>query len=393
MTKIISAAILCLLLVSCGPPQDEHGTSQDENRTYVDFSGLEKPWEATQLDNDSNVIARYSECYWDAIRGEFTVEAAPISMDDQSRVIELQGTAEGATFTDDYLKAMSEVENVAIGRETLHKNLTGSCNTAGGNVALHENVSGKYNTAMGNMAMFKNKVGNWNTAYGAFALFNNEENGNTALGADALFGNRWGHSNTAVGMQALTAVNDNGSRNVAIGYQAGLGNRNGSGNIFIGYKAGLKSSAQRVKSHHEIRLDSRLLIANGPEPVNELIVGNFANGSVQINQNLYSTRSFIVADRRLMTDISPVSNRRPSIFQLKGKRYRLSGQESDDIGFIAQDVEKIFPELISVDERGFKAVNYSKLIVLLITQLSAQEQKIKNLTNRIEQQEEFLRKN
>ena len=35
MIKIISAAILCLLLVSCGPPQDGHGTREYNNGTYV----------------------------------------------------------------------------------------------------------------------------------------------------------------------------------------------------------------------------------------------------------------------------------------------------------------------------------------------------------------------
>jgi len=36
MIKIISAAILGLLLVSCGPPQDSHGTHESDDRTkYV----------------------------------------------------------------------------------------------------------------------------------------------------------------------------------------------------------------------------------------------------------------------------------------------------------------------------------------------------------------------
>ena len=35
MKKVIAAAILCLLLVSCGPPQDGHGTYEYNNGTYV----------------------------------------------------------------------------------------------------------------------------------------------------------------------------------------------------------------------------------------------------------------------------------------------------------------------------------------------------------------------
>ena len=107
MKKIISAAILCLLLVSCGPPQDGHGTYEYDNGTYVGaykdgnmhgqdtytFSdGTEyigewknnlrhgqgtdtfatgpmyvgekkdgKPWEGNEYNKNRNVIATYSE--------------------------------------------------------------------------------------------------------------------------------------------------------------------------------------------------------------------------------------------------------------------------------------------------------------------------------------------
>jgi hypothetical protein len=85
MKKVISAAILCLLLVSCGPPQDGHGTHEfDDGVKYVGewkdgrshgqgtmtwadgrkYVGEWKDgweWAGTYYDKDGNVIATSSE--------------------------------------------------------------------------------------------------------------------------------------------------------------------------------------------------------------------------------------------------------------------------------------------------------------------------------------------
>jgi cell shape-determining protein MreC len=43
------------------------------------------------------------------------------------------------------------------------------------------------------------------------------------------------------------------------------------------------------------------------------------------------------------------------------------------IGFIAQEVEKIVPEVVRTDEKGFKSVEYSKVVALLIEALKEQQ--------------------
>jgi hypothetical protein len=42
------------------------------------------------------------------------------------------------------------------------------------------------------------------------------------------------------------------------------------------------------------------------------------------------------------------------------------GQSGKDLGVIAQEVEQVFPELVGVDQRGYKTVNYIGLIAPLI---------------------------
>ena len=48
------------------------------------------------------------------------------------------------------------------------------------------------------------------------------------------------------------------------------------------------------------------------------------------------------------------------------------------IGLLAQDIEKVFPELVS-ENNGIKSVNYQGLVPVLINALKEQEERIKRL--------------
>ena len=54
-----------------------------------------------------------------------------------------------------------------------------------------------------------------------------------------------------------------------------------------------------------------------------------------------------------------------------------------DVGIIAQEVEKVLPEVVETRENGYKAVKYEKLTALLIQALNEQQKEIKNLKTRI----------
>ena len=50
------------------------------------------------------------------------------------------------------------------------------------------------------------------------------------------------------------------------------------------------------------------------------------------------------------------------------------------MGVIAQEVEKIFPELVSTNANGYKSVNYIGLIPVMIESIKDQQQQINELT-------------
>ena len=56
------------------------------------------------------------------------------------------------------------------------------------------------------------------------------------------------------------------------------------------------------------------------------------------------------------------------------------------IGVLAQDIEKVFPELVS-ESNGVKSVNYQGLVPVLINALKEQDSKMKEQDNKMNEQE------
>jgi hypothetical protein len=57
------------------------------------------------------------------------------------------------------------------------------------------------------------------------------------------------------------------------------------------------------------------------------------------------------------------------------------GRSGKDLGVIAQEVEQVFPELVRVDHRGYKMVNYAGLVAPLIEAVKELDARITALEN------------
>ena len=90
------------------------------------------------------------------------------------------------------------------------------------------------------------------------------------------------------------------------------------------------------------------------------------------------------SDARLKKDIDPINLGLEAILQLEGKTYKWSDtsrSQQTHIGLIAQEVEKVIPELVTEDENGFKAIAYAKLTTILIEAIKEQQIRITELEN------------
>ena len=61
-----------------------------------------------------------------------------------------------------------------------------------------------------------------------------------------------------------------------------------------------------------------------------------------------------------------------------------------NVGVIAQDVEKVLPQLVTDRDNGFKGVDYAKLTGLLIEAIKTQQNQIDELEKRIDNNKESI---
>jgi len=84
------------------------------------------------------------------------------------------------------------------------------------------------------------------------------------------------------------------------------------------------------------------------------------------------------SDIAYKSDIKPITNTLDKLQQITGYKYKLDNASIDSMGVIAQDVEKVFPELVHGDE-GNKTLQYSGLIGVLVEAVKDLSAKVKKL--------------
>ena len=86
------------------------------------------------------------------------------------------------------------------------------------------------------------------------------------------------------------------------------------------------------------------------------------------------------SDARLKANIVSLGSTLSKLLQIDGKSYTMKKDESEKqkIGLLAQDIEKVFPELVS-ESNGIKSVNYQGLVPVLINALKEQQNEIEIL--------------
>jgi hypothetical protein len=280
--------------------------------------------------------------------------------------------------------------NTALGYETLQKNSSGSANIAVGGGALFYNSTGSYNTASGLNALGLNFTGSNNTANGFDALYGNEAGStgsnntasgyealyssnaasNTAFGYEALYANTSGEANTAIGVHAL-AANTTGSSNVAEGWHAGYNLTTGSNNIDIG-SPGTAGDNATIK-----------IGVQGTQTA-AFIAGIYDHSLTGSEVVVTSTGELgvVASSERFKTAIAPMGSNSAKLGQLRPVTFRLKSDATGtrQYGLIAEEVAKVYPELVIRDEKGrIDGVRYDELAPMLLNEVQKQAAEIRDL--------------
>ena len=117
-----------------------------------------------------------------------------------------------------------------------------------------------------------------------------------------------------------------------------------------------------------------------------LIVG----GGLGVNNTINAGGDVIAyasSDERLKDNIKPIENPLDKISQISGNTFDWNSEKQNiyngkDYGVIAQEIQKVMPELVDTRDNGYLAVKYDKIVPLLIESIKELKKEIEELKSK-----------
>ena len=211
-----------------------------------------------------------------------------------------------------------------------------------------------------------------------------------------------GFANNSTSRPALNTLSIGNYEIRAVGGGGGATQADGSDDGFLrlsaggGGSAGAQSSID-ITGYSNVAdmLNNIVMRTAGTERVRIDNVGNVGIGTIsptvklQVNGDIIANSIGGSSDLRFKTNIHPISNALDKVKALRGVYFNWNQNEFPDrqfgsnveLGFIAQEVEKIIPEIVTKDKtkEEYRSVKYDKLVALLVEAIKEQQKQIDSL--------------
>ena len=116
----------------------------------------------------------------------------------------------------------------------------------------------------------------------------------------------------------------------------------------------------------------------------EITTAYNANPNIRTSGDVVAYAS---SDKRFKDNLKIIQNPIDKIHKLNGYTFDWNDKQDvykgKDYGVVAQEVEKVMPELVDTRFDGYKAVKYEKLVPLLIEAIKEQQKQIDRLEEQI----------
>ncbi len=253
-------------------------------------------------------------------------------------------------------------------------------NTALGVGALSSsNISGTRNTAVGSGAMqsYNGTSFDNNTSVGYQSMVRlTTGNANTSIGGETMIYLTGGSYNTSIGNHSL--LNVSGNSNTAIGADAGGTVTSGGNNTFLGQSADVSSGNGTITNATAIGNGATVSASNTIQ---------LGNGSVTTIQGAVGFTN--ASDIRLKENISNTKYGLATVMQFRPVDYNLKSNGLRQIGFIAQEMKKLVPEVVTGKEGDLAkgetlGITYANLVPVLTKAIQEQQKQIDELKAMVE---------
>ena len=330
---------------------------------------------STAMGKDADATANYS-----VAMGYGSTASGPIStaMGLSSTASGYASTSmgQGTTASGNYSTAMgwtstaSGLYSMAAGRKVIASDYAST-------------VIGQYNSSGSSVT---NSASAFNTANTAFVIGNGADNSNKSDAFKVMF-----NGNTTIGGDDLTigdlsAFSGSFTQRSAIDVVA-----HSDGDLLTAYASG--SSGDRFN----IELDTGNSLAKISSGGGYNLTFSTEGGTMNFESSGMGTATYsfdgdvvISSDARLKSNIVSLGSTLSKLLQIDGKSYEMKGKQK--IGVLAQEIQDVFPELVSEDDNEMLAVNYQGLVPVLINALKEQESKIIDQQAQIDELKETVNK-
>ena len=185
----------------------------------------------------------------------------------------------------------------------------------------------------------------------------------------------------------------NASNSSFIGTNAGQGATNASNSIFIGQNSGFNDSVNNTTSPDDFSIligkststngfknsiaiggsaantsSNQLMIGSSTRPINDLVINGAGFTTCSID-TISGAGISCSSDERLKKNIVDLSiSTLNTLTQIKTINFNwINGTDTENhIGFLAQDLQKYYPELVSTASNGYLQVNYAGMTPILV---------------------------
>jgi hypothetical protein len=130
--------------------------------------------------------------------------------------------------------------------------------------------------------------------------------------------------------------------------------------------------------------------------VNSLGVGTAASGTTGEIRATNNITAYYSSDERLKVNVKPIDGALEKVKAIRGVNFDWTDEyiqsrggedgffvRKNDVGVIAQEIEKILPEVVAEREDGYKGVKYEMIVPLLIQSIKELTDKVEDLQNQL----------
>jgi hypothetical protein len=114
-------------------------------------------------------------------------------------------------------------------------------------------------------------------------------------------------------------------------------------------------------------------------------------GDLAVNGAIFATgniTAYFSSDKRLKLNVEPIKGSLDKVLKIGGYSFDWDETKQDelkghDVGVIAQEIQKVLPEVVVEREDGYLAVRYEKIVPLLIEGIKELSQKVDELEKKL----------